>query len=174
MYQIVGCSCTRAEVKRSATLKARPPDRSSGHQPAPYKQWVVAQDSRGPGRCSTAQLLRVRLSVVTPAGLCEHGRGREGSTRDELPPPEGRGRQTGGGIRDPAGRWPAGRQRFVAASALSRSPVETREQVPYTQGRTKRYCIGPEAAQFGPKLFYYLDTGTEGRNWRKPNARRSL
>lgn len=39
--------------------------------------------------------------VVTPAGLREHGRGgQEGSTRDELPPAEGRGHRTGGGIRE--------------------------------------------------------------------------
>jgi len=54
----------------------------------------VARGGAARRRCSAYTFPAVAVAVA-PVGLREHGRGREG--RDELPPAEGRGHQTGGG-----------------------------------------------------------------------------
>jgi hypothetical protein len=87
--------------------------------------------------------------AVTPAGLREHGRGgREGSTRDELPPAEGRGHRTGGGIRETG----SGRARACGQSAGcgGRDRVTASGVVPVSAGaettdqRVASLCRGPK------------------------------
>jgi hypothetical protein len=94
--------------------------------------------------------------VVTPAGLREHGRGgREGSTRDELPPAEGRGHRNGGGIRETgSGRAMAcgqsagcgGRDRVTASGVVPHGgggvPVSAGAET--TDQRLASLCRGPK------------------------------
>ena len=109
MYQIVGCSCTRAD-EQECNLEG--PTAGTELRPPACALQAVGGGARQPGPGGGAARRRCSaytFPAVTPAGLREHGRGREGSTRDELPPAEGRGHQTGGG-RQGSSRAVASRQ----------------------------------------------------------------
>ena len=105
--------------------------------------------------------------------------GEKGALEMSCRLPRGEGIRPAEGDRDPAGRWPAGRQRAAAVGSshcersrgggVGSSRVERDSRAgALFRGGSKEYCIGPKPPQFGPKPFYYLDIELKAETGESP------